>query len=224
MTKIRPVTVKCGVCGKLVEEYEYLSLYIGNSSSIDGFNEEYPEPTVCTHCGYISYDISKPALALLELVNSPDYRKCKYVHVDDNEMNSEDNDDYKTYLRESNRRHIRVWYQYYLIMQVCNDLNGAYYALRNMLHYLDEKDYEECLPDAYDMFLAIFDTNKEEDYIIKLDYLRRLKRFDEAAAMYDSVNWDSFSLQTVIMANWEKQLIDSQDSRIYSYKDIIGLD
>lgn len=225
MTRVRSLKVKCGICGHDVESLFFYSVHYWEPFCLDGYNEETPGPDVCPNCGYVSYDITAPAPELKALVESKSYQNCEGLFNEQSQ--AETTHKHEDSIWEWNLQERYKWYCYYLISLAKGDKAESFKGLRNVMHsyvnkhfrnniYYISSGYYYYLPQVYELLLEDFDEKSNRQCTTKLDYLRQLKRFEEASAFYTSLQKTQFSVHTVIDLVWIKTLIDSKDSNLYN--------
>ena len=209
------VKKKCAVCGKENEIKICSSTHAFGYCDLDFRPAEqmrsilYLQVEECESCGFVSMNIENDKYANIykKLSNNEYYKYCDGIKFDNDVAEK--------------------FYKIYLLNANLNNETASFFALRNASWICDdvgdEKNAITCRIKALkflDILISNKDNNLEKYILIKMDFMRRCKMFEEVIKCYKDFNFTDESRYKVY--KYQKFLAKIGDSQISNYGEVIN--
>lgn len=215
MSFFYPKIKKCAVCGAEQEIMEWASIHTQGGSNLDFRLNGVDADTInlcaeeCPKCGFVSTDIENvdDAETYKKIVNSYRFQKCDGIKF----KNS----------------YVEKFYRIYLLDEEnCNNEDKLFYSLRKVAwacdDVKDEKNAIKCRMKALkylENLLSHKSKNQEYFVLIKMDMLRRCKKFNEVINCYNDFQFINSDNKAIWQ--YQKLLAKNKDSDIHSFDEIL---
>lgn len=215
MSTFFTIKKKCAVCGTENEIEIWGSTHAFGYCDLDFRPAEhlrsllYLQAEECENCGFLSTDIEDEEYADIykKLCDSSYYKNCDGIK-------------FENHVAEK-------FYRIYLLNASLNDETKSFFALRNSAWICDDVGDEEnaikCRKKALkflDVLISKKDNNLEKYILIKMDFLRRCKMFEEVIDCYKEFKFTNEIHYNVY--NFQKFLAQTKDDKISNYGEVIN--
>lgn len=213
MTTINHRYVKCTICGGFAKQMVITSTNcFGGTSDLDSRPPQMMRSTMdlwiqqCPYCAYTSDDLDDPTGVTREFIESEEYQGCE-GHSFASELAVQ-------------------FYRSYMIKKADEKLEAAFYAALHGAWACDDAGDVEmavlCRLKALELF-DLVDTLgvMEDDFLVKLDLLRRTGQFEAVEALLAEKTFSREENQKI--AAFQLELARQKDTKCYRIGNALGI-
>lgn len=210
MTQIIPITHECSVCGKKVESYGLMSTNTWGSPDLDTRPPEMMRSTMntwvqeCPNCGYAAKSVKNELEIPRQYLESEEYRTCRGIEFKD-ELS-------------------RKFFKKHLISMKNEDKLTALYDIMHCAWACDDHQDEANAVTSRKIAIELVDElienieDKETLLLMKADFLRRNKEFEQLIEEYENITFSEDLLNRIIHFQIEKAR--KNDDACYTVEDV----
>ena len=213
MTMISQRYVKCTICGGFAKQLVLTSTNcFGGTSDLDFRPPQMMRNTMdlwvqqCPHCAYTSDNLDDPTGVSREFIESQAYQGCEG----------------NTFASELATQ----FYRCYMIKKADGKTMEAFYAALHGAWACDDAGDVEmavlCRQKALELFDLLDSPNRrEDDYLVKMDLLRRTGQFEAVEALYAERTFSGEENQKI--AAFQVELARRKDTKCYRIGKALGM-
>ena len=218
MTTVSFIQKKCCICGKESRQAE-----IGVRNAMEPYDLDMrptgaPRSSIymwvqcCGACGYCASDISKAAIDAKPIINSEEYQQALHNRQFPESLN---HFICLSMIQEAGGDYGRAGWAHVYCAWVCDDDSNIRQHAVN------------CRQEALRLFEKAqaegqrFAENSEEEEIIKIDLLRRARKFDDAKKLCEAMLEKDCDKKTRSILDYQLELIEKGDAKVHTLNEAL---